>query len=237
MKITLALLCLFLPLAAKATDIDLQCVPPMTFDDGTPMTGSLGFNFYGALKDQPKVLLTPSPLPDCASKRLNVRAGVQCYEVTAVLKNPPAGVTPESAHTAETCIPVDVPPVTCPAQPAPETRAQACVAPLVGSFTQSHGWTAAAAPACWVAEPWSPATAPAGVCASQPPLTTVGTLSYMPSGNSMTAVGLIVAGQMCGPDVKTVAGVKYCRITRNQTDFVNWPADLKAVDIWAKASQ
>jgi len=29
--------------------------------------------------------------------------------------------------------------------------------------------------------------------------------------------------------------VKYCRIVRAQTDFVNWPTDLKAVDIWAKS--
>ena len=81
------------------------------------------------------------------------------------------------------------------------------------------------------------------VAADPPPpsqLLSSGSLAYelrtASSTVSMVAIGVIPAGQPCGPEVQTVTNVKYCRIQRGQIDVVNWPVDLKLQSVWAKAS-
>lgn len=234
-RLTLALIALLLSFVANAADnsVTLTCDPPTKNTDGSNLTDLAKFRLYGGLQGKPKRELDTSPAPTCKFLRTNLATGTQEWYVTALNAS---GAESDPSSTVTKVIVADVPP-TCPAQPATESRPQACIAPTVGNWTQSRTYTSVAAPACWEAGPWMPDVAPAGVCASPPTLVTAGSLSYMPSGTGMTAVGLISAGLPCGPDVKTVAGVKYCRIVRTQTDFVNWPADLKAVDIWAKAAQ
>lgn len=62
-------------------------------------------------------------------------------------------------------------PTPCPPQPATQTRTQACPAGTTGSWSQTSTYVAAPPPACWVAGPWTPATAPAGACVTPPPVT------------------------------------------------------------------
>lgn len=96
-KITLALLCIFLPTLAFAADITVDCTPPAKNTDGSVITGAISFNLYGALQGQPKQLLTVTPLATCHSVRANVNPGTQCYEATAIVGGS------ESDHTAEAC--------------------------------------------------------------------------------------------------------------------------------------
>ena len=71
-------------------------------------------------------------------------------------------------------------------------------------------------------------------------LLTSGTLAYelrsATNSVSMVAIGLIPAGQPCGPEIQTVTNVKYCRIQRSQMDTIAWPTDLKLQSIWARAA-
>lgn len=233
MKSLLALLCLFLPLfaiPAHATDIIVACSAPTKFNDGTPVTGPVTFNLYGALQGQPKKLLAPSPLTTCSSVRSNVNAGTQCYELTALV--PGYG---ESDHTSESCVTIAAEP-TCPPQPAPQTRAQACIPPLVGSWSQTLTYTSVAAPACWQPGVWLPTEAPAGVCAT-PVLVTADQRAYQFKSATLplALVGMVAVGAPCGPLTQVVNGVRYCHITKSQVDMVVWPNDLTLTDFWARA--
>jgi len=65
---------------------------------------------------------------------------------------------------------------TCPARPADETRNAACPAGTVGTFVQTHGWTANPPPLCWTANAWVPLTPPSGSCPPDNPPPPAGTL-------------------------------------------------------------
>jgi len=52
----------------------------------------------------------------------------------------------------------------CPAKPADETQTAQCPAGSTGSWSQTRTYSSVAAPACWTAGEWIPATAPAGAC-------------------------------------------------------------------------
>lgn len=71
----------------------------------------------------------------------------------------------EAAIKALQAAPVPDP---CPAQPAPNTRTQACPAGQTGSWQQTSTFVAVPAPTCWSAGAWAPATAPAGACTDSP---------------------------------------------------------------------
>jgi hypothetical protein len=232
MKSLLALLCLLLPLLAipaHATDITVACTAPTKFTDGTPITGPVTYNLYGALQGQPKKLLAPSPLTTCSSVRSNVNAGTQCYEATALV--PGYG---ESDHTSESCVTITAEP-TCPAQPAPQTRTQACIAPLVGSWSQTLTYTSVAAPACWQPGAWLPTQAPEGVCAP-PVLVTADQRAYAYRGTTLP-MALRRHGRR-GCSLRSADAdrerVRYCHITKAQVDMVVWPNDLALTDFWAK---
>lgn len=98
-RFLLAPLCAALPAVAGATDILVSWQPVAEYADGTPVAAgtAVTYNLYGALQGKPKQLLTAVPLADTSSRRSNVLAGVQCYEVTTVID----GV--ESDHSAESC--------------------------------------------------------------------------------------------------------------------------------------
>jgi hypothetical protein len=199
---------------------------PTQNEDGSALTNLLGIRVYVA--DGTKV----AELGKVTSWTPTV-AGT--YYVTAFTSSAESKASASVAFAGP-----PAPPPTCSATPPPvESRQMTCTPPTVGMWTQTHGWTSIAAPACWQEDAWLPTQPPVGQCAAPSPLLTAGPLSYSPGGTAtaptMTAIGLIAAGLPCGPDTKTVANVKYCRIVRAQTDFVNWPTDLKAVDIWAKS--
>lgn len=69
------------------------------------------------------------------------------------------------------------PPPVCPPAPVPSSRSQDCAVTnpgTLGTWTQIQNWIAATPQVppdgCWVAQPWTPASAPAGACtAVQPP--------------------------------------------------------------------
>lgn len=56
---------------------------------------------------------------------------------------------------------------------------------------------------------------------------------YKPSTNSMARVGIVPVGTPCGPELKTVSGVNYCRLEVIEADFVNWPSNVKLTEVWA----
>lgn len=58
---------------------------------------------------------------------------------------------------------------TCTApKPAQQSQVAQCPAPTVGTWSQTKDYTAGPYPTCWVEGNWTPATAPAGVCATPP---------------------------------------------------------------------
>jgi hypothetical protein len=56
----------------------------------------------------------------------------------------------------------------CPPKPADETQTNACVAPAVGSWTQTRTYAQAIYPTCWTPSAWLPASPPAGACVVPP---------------------------------------------------------------------
>lgn len=87
----------------------------------------------------------------------------------------------------------------CPPAPPDGSRTVSCVAPTVGTWTQTQTWTSAPGPTCWVANPWTPATAPAGACAPASPVysnpeTCVGVAGTVFPGGGTCASGYSVAG-------------------------------------------
>ena len=52
----------------------------------------------------------------------------------------------------------------CGAAPATATQTIACPRGTTGTWTQSHGWSPVAYPACWAAKAWTPTSPPAGSC-------------------------------------------------------------------------
>ena len=78
--------------------------------------------------------------------------------------------------------PADPPPPLCGASPAPVTVHNECVAGTHGpGWDQTHGWTPAAYPVCWVAAAWVPAEMPADACEPDvvdPPPVGDGTFNY-----------------------------------------------------------
>lgn len=61
------------------------------------------------------------------------------------------------------------PPPTCPSMPPVASQDVTCPAGTTGTWTQTHGWDAAAYPVCWVAQTWQPTTPPANRCPPIPP--------------------------------------------------------------------
>lgn len=219
-RLTLALIALLLVMStpAQAEDRTITCTAPTKNTDDSLLVDLLGFRLYGGLQGKPKNSLATAP--DCRFVRTNLATGVQEWYVTALS---PAGESAPSATTSYTVVGT-TPPPTCPAQPAAESRQQACLSPTIGSWTQSRAYSSIAAPACWEAGPWTPDVAPAGVCASPAPLKTSGTYAYCVQGTTaaptMTSIGYVEPGESCGPATRTVGAVKFCQITRKQADKV-----------------
>jgi hypothetical protein len=99
---------------------------------------------------------------------------------------------------------------TCGAAPATATQTVACPAGTTGTWTQTHGWTAAAYPTCWTANAWTPTSPPAGSCqtaattwktqtsetVNEPVLDSTGTTLVLG-----TAQGKIAGAKACGNQV------------------------------------
>lgn len=67
------------------------------------------------------------------------------------------------------------------------------------------------------------------------PLTPTGSLAYELQGTKMVPVGVLTGfSNACGA-LATIAGVKYCKLSRLQVDYVNWPTDLTLASVYAKA--
>lgn len=85
----------------------------------------------------------------------------------------------------------------------------------------------------------------ASIAVAAPPdasLLTAGTFSYCVTGTAiaptMSAIGLLQPGLPCGPTVRLIGTVRFCQITRLQTDLIGWcPSDKTlATGIWARAA-
>jgi hypothetical protein len=94
----------------------------------------------------------------------------------------------------------------CGPAPATATQAAACPTGTAGTWTQTHGWTAAPYPTCWTANAWGPTSAPAGAC------TTVATTWKTTAAESVFEAVLPVSGTALiqGNNVGTVAADKPC---------------------------
>lgn len=85
---------------------------------------------------------------------------------------PTCWTTGSWVDTVNTCAPT---PPACPPAPATATQSLTCPAGQTGTWTQQHGWNAAAAPTCWTAAPWSNTVytcAPPTCPAASPPAST-----------------------------------------------------------------
>jgi hypothetical protein len=75
------------------------------------------------------------------------------------------------------------------------------------------------------------------------PLLSVDTLAYEIKTNSAgrlvaTRIGLVPMGTLCASEQQqTVEGETYSRVDRAAVDVVNWPANLKLADVWAKCGK
>lgn len=72
-----------------------------------------------------------------------------------------------------------------------------------------------------------------------PPQVAVDTVAYEIKTNSTgtlvaTRVGLVPLGTVCTDQQQKAGGVTYARVPRDAVDMVNWPANLKLNDVWAK---
>lgn len=243
---TIALLLLFAlaPMFTHAAELTISCDAPTQWtpvcrsstdcDAPKPITTPITYNLYRP--DQSAPLATG--YSSCVFLRTNITPGVTLqHYVTAVVlgleSDPSATVTSIIASTDPVCA----------GAPPNETRSQTCPAPTTGTFEQSHGWTSVAAPACWSADAWAPAAPPAGVCVTPPSvLVTTGTYSYCATGTAsaptMTAIGYAAAGLSCGPATRQIGALKFCQITKAQTDIVGWCSADKslATGIWARAA-
>lgn len=75
----------------------------------------------------------------------------------------------------------------CPAKPADEMQPGTCPTGTVGSWTQSRTYSSVAAPTCWTAGAWTPASPPAGVCTTPTPgAPTNLSVAFAPNGANPT---------------------------------------------------
>lgn len=233
---------ILLPILARAqgASLTVSCDPPTLWtpvcrtptdcDAPKPITTPLAFNLY-----KPGQAMALDSRGQCVFPRTNLSPGTYQHYVTAVT----SGIESDPSATVTSIIPPADP--VCAGAPANETRSQACPAPTTGTFEQAHGWTSVAAPACWSADPWTPATPEPGSCLS--PLVTISTSVY--EFRSATAplalIGLTKVGIPCGPETQIRNAVKYCRVPLWRPDgslqisIVSWPANLAGTDFWARA--
>jgi hypothetical protein len=107
----------------------------------------------------------------------------------------------------------DPAPTTCPPKPVDETRAGTCPTGTTGTWTQARTYASAAAPTCWVAGEWLPATSPSGVCVAPPPTGTP-FVSINAGGSALGAYKAdqyFVGGEISTSCNRTVAGVYLSR--------------------------
>lgn len=232
------LLIVLFPLVASAGSARVSWKPPVQKTDGTTLTDLAGFHvYYGKVAGNLSGTLTVANPAATTTVVDGLTAGQWYFAVDAFVAS---GQTSENSAIASATV-TDAEP-TCSAQPATESRSQACVAPTVGSWTQTRSYSAAAAPACWTAGPWLPETAPVGACTTAAPLVTQGGYAYCATGTattpSMTAIGLIVAGLPCGPSTRTLSGVKFCKIAPAQADMILFckGAETLPNGAWARAA-
>lgn len=112
----------------------------------------------------------------------------------------------------------------CPALPAIVTRTQTCPTGTSGTWTQSHDWTAVAAPACWAATAWLPTSQPAGSCpaATWVVSSTGARPAYEPvlaiSGGGVVVGhqdGTVPAGLPCGAEIIAQGTTSYRQINNS----------------------
>lgn len=158
------------PLIARGADVSILCQASMTFTDNSPIPAGtpLKFNLYaGSLLDTQ---------PTCAFKRIGLLPNTYNYSVSEMATVD--GADSESDRSAPVQIVIPPADPICAGAPPNETRSQNCPAPTMGTFGQAHGWTSVAAPACWSADPWTPAIPPAGSCIVPTGLVTKSSVAY-----------------------------------------------------------
>lgn len=210
-------------------DVTLTWTPPTQNVDNTPLTNLTGYRIeYGPDDFNTRVTVGPSLTRYILT---DLEAGTWQFRLVSLSGSGES--LPSNSVSAE--VTGTEPPPTCGSAPPIETRSNTCPAPFVGAWTQTRTSTAAPPPTCWVPDAWVPATPPAGMCAAPSALVTAGPLAYVPSSTAMVFVGYVAANLPCGPETKTVAGVKYCHLAYTQVDLVNSTGDLTRTNLWGKS--
>lgn len=137
-------------------DMVLAWTAPAANDDGSPLVPPVTYRVTvdGAVR------ATVAALKYTAT---GLAAGQHCATVATVTGS---GMSVESGSA---CVTLAANPV-CPAKPADDAQTMQCVAPAVGSWTQTRTYASAAYPTCWATQAWTPAAAPAGACTTPQPV-------------------------------------------------------------------
>jgi hypothetical protein len=133
----------------------LSWTAPTHNSDGTPLTDLAGYVIqYGTSALTQSVRVTGTRYTLTGLPQGHYYVGVRAVNT--------AGAESELSNVVEFQLTESVP--TCAEKPADETRVNACVAPAVGSWTQTRSYASAPYPTCWTASAWLPASAPSGAC-------------------------------------------------------------------------
>jgi hypothetical protein len=140
-------------------DATLSWSLPTTRTDGAPLTNLAGTRVLAGISTSALASLTTVPAPGTSYVAKGLVNGTWYFAVESVTTTGES-----SAATPPAGIVVNVPTSTCPAKPTDESRTVQCVAPAVGSWTQTRTFVSSAYPTCWTPTAWSPAVAPTGAC-------------------------------------------------------------------------
>jgi hypothetical protein len=194
--------------AVHATDVTVTCGAPTTHTDGTPITGAITYTLYGGLQGAAKLKRDTQSV--CRFTRTNVDPGTVEYYVTATVDG---------------------------LESAPSMTVQKVISPPAASDRDGDG-VPDASDAC----PDVKGTLANG-CIPTPPSPPVNvvvsdTVAYewRPGTSTMARVGLVPLGTPCGPELKTVATLKYCRLPIGSVDKINWPTNLKLAEVWVRTA-
>ena len=196
-------------------DALVSWTPPLLNADGSALTDLSGYKIYFGV-DSAALSQSTSVAASASSYQFNgLTPGTWYFAVSSLSAKGGEGIQSNVASKAidDTGSP---PPQVCPSVPSALARTQSCPAGTIGSYQQMQGYLAAPYPTCWTPSgSWLPASAPAGACATPPPVWRVapnGTSATRPvyeavlpvSGSALVRgnqEGAIATGKPCGAEV------------------------------------
>ena len=189
-------------------------------------------------------LITPAPLDmvECESRK----AALIALDAITKTSGQAVYVCADNVRTVATfTVPKPVPTCTAP-KPAQQAQVQTCPIGTVGTWSQTMDHVAAAYPTCWTPGEWTPASAPAGICATQPPAQLVyacpeagadGRIleSSTVQWPNCPSAALMAPSRALVVAVNTGAQPLYWRLASRLTDERIW-AQIGGVGAWTRAS-